>query len=131
MHLTFDAPGAMVEVVLQSIEPALDAVFGALANPNRRAMLTRLSTGPASLSDLAAPLDMTLSAVEQHLKVLERCDLVRSTKVGRVRTCRLAPDTVRGTERWLGVLHADWERHLDRLGDFLDRTADDADEVKP
>ena len=88
-------------------------------------MLARLSAGPASLSDLAAPLAMTLSAVEQHFKVLERCDLVRSDKVGRIRTCRLEPDTVRGTEQWLGVLRADWERQLDRLGDFLDETASD------
>lgn len=91
-------------------------------------MLSRLTDGPTSLSDLAAPLDMTLSAVEQHLKVLERCNLVRSNKVGRVRTCRLEPDTVRRTERWLGVLRSDWERHLDRLGAFLDQTAAADDE---
>ena len=88
-------------------------------------MLARLSDGPTSLSDLAAPLDMTLSAVEQHLRVLERCDLVRSDKVGRIRTCRLEPDTVQATERWLGVLRADWVRQLDRLDDFLDSTSPD------
>lgn len=88
-------------------------------------MLARLTAGPASLSDLASPLDMTLSAVEQHFKVLERCHLARSDKRGRIRTCRLEPDTIRRTEHWLGVLRADWERHLDRLGDFLDETATD------
>ncbi|MGA9277863.1 ArsR/SmtB family transcription factor [Ilumatobacter sp.] len=114
--------------MLELSDPVLDGVFRALANPSRRAMLARLTAGSASLSDLAAPLDMTLSAVEQHFKVLERCDLVRSDKVGRVRTCRLQADTVRETENWLGVLRADWERHLDRLGDFLDQTADTAEE---
>jgi len=114
--------------MLELSERALDDVFGALANPSRRAMLAHLTAGPISLSDLAAPLDMTLSAVEQHFKVLERCDLVRSDKVGRIRTCRLQPETVRGTERWLGVLRSDWERHLDRLGDFLDQTDSDQDQ---
>jgi DNA-binding transcriptional ArsR family regulator len=114
-----------MEHMLELTEQALDDVFRALSNPSRRSMLARLSDGPASLSDLAAPLDMTLSAVEQHFKVLERCDLVRSDKVGRIRTCRLEPDTVHATERWLGVLRADWERQLDRLGDFLDDTSPD------
>lgn len=113
--------------MLELSEPALDDVFRALSNPSRRAMLARLSDGPASLSDLARPLDMTLAAVEQHFKVLERCDLVRSNKVGRIRTCRLEPDTVRATEQWLGVLRADWERQLDRLGAFLDGTPTDQD----
>ncbi len=125
MYLTMGSRTAMVKYMLELSEPTLDDVFRALANPSRRAMLAHLTAGPASLTDLAAPLDMTLSAVEQHFKVLERCDLVRSEKVGRTRTCRLEPNTVRGTERWLGVLRADWERHLDRLGDFLDQTATD------
>lgn len=111
--------------MLELSERALDDVFRALANPSRRAMLAHLSDGPTSLSDLAAPLDMTLSAVEQHFKVLERCDLVRSEKIGRIRTCRLEPDTVEATEQWLGVLRDDWERRLDRLGDFLDSTVTD------
>ena len=115
----------MMKHMLELSERALDDVFRALSNPSRRAMLARLSDGPTSLSDLAAPLDMTLSAVEQHFKVLERCDLVRSNKVGRIRTCRLEADTVRATEQWLGVLRADWERQLDRLGDFLDSTSTD------
>ncbi len=116
--------------MLELSERALDDVFRALASPTRRTMLARLTVGPASLSDLAAPLDMTLSAVEQHFKVLERCELVRSHKVGRIRTCRLEPDTVRGTEQWLGVLRADWEQHLDRLGGFLDETANNQSEDK-
>lgn len=83
-------------------------------------MLVRLSTGPATLSELAAPLEMTLSAVEQHFRTLERCGLARSEKHGRSRTCRLEPQTLHTAEQWLGGLRAEWERNLDRLSDFLD-----------
>jgi len=100
----------------------LDRAFQALADPARRVMVERLARGPASVSELARPLDMTLSAVVQHLAVLEASGLVRSRKVGRVRTCRIEPQALQGAERWIAERRASWERHLDRLGEFLATT---------
>jgi DNA-binding transcriptional ArsR family regulator len=82
-------------------------------------MVERLARGPASVSELARPLDMTLSAVVQHLAVLEASGLVRSQKVGRVRTCHIEPQALHGAERWIAERRASWERNLDRLGEFL------------
>jgi DNA-binding transcriptional ArsR family regulator len=107
--------------VLPSSAP-LDLAFQALADPTRRIMVERLSRSPASVSELARPLDMTLSAVVQHLAVLEASGLVRSEKVGRVRTCRIEPAALRFAERWISERRASWERRLDRLGDFLAET---------
>jgi DNA-binding transcriptional ArsR family regulator len=101
---------------------ALDGVFQALADPTRRWMVERLSRGPASVSELAAPLSMSLPAVVQHLQVLESSGLVRSQKVGRVRTCRMHAEGLRTAEHWIGERRAGWERRLDRLGDFLAET---------
>jgi DNA-binding transcriptional ArsR family regulator len=98
----------------------LDVVFQALSDPTRRAMLEQLSLGPASVSQLAAPLDMSLPAVVQHLQVLEASGLVRSQKVGRVRTCELERRALETAERWLGERRSTWERRFDRLGAFLD-----------
>ena len=100
----------------------LDGAFQALADPSRRSMVARLSRGPASVSELAAPLEMSLPAVAQHLDVLQRSGLVRSEKVGRVRTCRLEPAPLRAVERWIAAHRADLESRLDRLGDVLDET---------
>lgn len=97
----------------------LDLVFQALADPSRRVMVERLTRGPASVSELAKPLAMSLPAVVQHLQVLEASGLVRSEKVGRVRTCRIEPKALRNAEQWLGARRAIWERRLDRLGDYL------------
>lgn len=97
----------------------LDMAFHALSDPTRRAMIERLSRGPASVSELARPLDMTLSAVVQHLAVLETGGLVRSEKVGRVRTCRVEPETLTAVERWMAERRAAWERRFDRLGVLL------------
>lgn len=83
-------------------------------------MVARLTRGPASVSELAAPLDMALPTVLQHLDVLQRGGLVRSTKVGRVRTCRLEPGVLRTVEEWIAGHRSAWERRLDRLGDVLD-----------
>ncbi len=114
----------MVKHVLEQEELDLDRVFRALANPSRRSMLDRLVHGPASLGELAEPLDMTLSAVEQHVKVLRRCRLVSTEKRGRVRTCRLEPAALRSAETWITERRLLWERRLDRLGEFLDDDAD-------
>jgi DNA-binding transcriptional ArsR family regulator len=107
--------------MLQQSAP-LDLMFQALADPARRVMVERLCSGPASVSDLAKPLDMTLSAVVQHLQVLEASGLVRSQKVGRVRTCQIEPKALRTAERWINERRMSWERRLDRLGAFLDET---------
>ena len=79
----------------------LDRVFHALADPSRRLMVERLGRGPASVSELARPLTMTLAAVVQHLQVLEASGLVRTEKVGRVRTCRIEPAALRTAEQWI------------------------------
>lgn len=101
-------------------DPAqLDLMFQALADPARRSMVERLSRGPASVSQLAEPLAMSLSAVVQHLNMLETSGLVRTEKVGRVRTCQIEPAALRAAENWINERRLSWERRLDRLGDFL------------
>jgi|SRR6266496_5105378 len=100
-------------------EEGLDLVFRALGDRTRRALVERLVRGPASVSELAAPLTMSLAAVVQHLQVLEAAGIIRSEKVGRVRTCRIEPDVLRAGEGWLGRQRTTWESNLDRLGDFL------------
>jgi DNA-binding transcriptional ArsR family regulator len=97
----------------------LDQVFQALADPTRRQLVTRLVEGPASVSELAAPLAMSLPAVLQHLHVLESCALVRSEKVGRVRTCHVEPGGLRRAEDWIAGQRLAWETRLDRLGAYL------------
>ncbi len=108
----------------------LDMAFQALADPARRGMVDRLCRGPASVSELARPLDMTLSAVVQHLAVLEASGLVRSQKVGRIRTCRIDTKALRTAEQWISERRATWESHLDRLGEYLAETAPES-ELKP
>jgi DNA-binding transcriptional ArsR family regulator len=103
----------------------LDLMFQALGDPTRRAMVERLSRGAASVSELAQPLNMTLSAVVQHLAVLEGSGLVKSEKIGRVRTCRIEPDALQAVERWVNERRIGWERRLDRLGDYLAQGEDD------
>jgi DNA-binding transcriptional ArsR family regulator len=97
----------------------VDVLFQALADPTRRAIVERLSRGPASVSALAQPLAVSLPAVMQHLQVLERSGLVTSKKVGRVRTCRVDTAALRPVEEWIARRRAGWERRLDRLGDHL------------
>jgi DNA-binding transcriptional ArsR family regulator len=98
---------------------SLDRVFHALGDPSRRTMLERLGQGPTSVSELAAPLPMTLAAVVQHLQVLEASGLVRSHKRGRVRTCELEPGVLRSAESWIAGRREAWERRFDRLGELL------------
>lgn len=107
----------------------LDTVFQALADPTRRGMVERLSRGPASVSELAEPFDMTMSAVVQHLAVLEGSGLVTSRKVGRVRTCQVGP-ALNFAERWITERRQTWERRLDRLGEYLAETAPTPDRKK-
>ena len=104
---------------------SLDLAFHALSDPTRRAMVERLTRGPATVSELAEPLPMSMSAVVQHLKVLESSGLVTSVKVGRVRTCRIEPAALSAAERWLNDRRQSAETALDRLGAFLDATKPD------
>jgi DNA-binding transcriptional ArsR family regulator len=97
----------------------VDVVFHALADPTRRVIIERLGRGPASVSELAQPLPMSLPAVVQHLHVLEASGVVRSEKVGRVRTCHLELKRLTTVQDWITARRASWERNLDRLGDYL------------
>jgi DNA-binding transcriptional ArsR family regulator len=97
----------------------VDRIFHALADPNRRIIVERLSRGPATVSELAQPLPMSLPAVIQHLQVLQVSGLVSSEKVGRVRTCRIEPAALRPVERWISARRSSWERRFDRLGEYL------------
>jgi len=98
---------------------SLDQVFHALADPTRRAIVERLIRGPASVSELATPFPVSLSAISQHVQLLQSSGLVRTVKVGRVRTVELKPATLALAERWFAGHRARWERRLDRLGDLL------------
>ncbi len=97
----------------------IDRVFHALGDPTRRAIVQKVSQGPISVSRLAAPLAITLAAVVQHLQVLEESGLIRTEKVGRVRTCRIEPQGLSAAEHWIRDRRSEWERKLDRLGDLL------------
>lgn len=97
----------------------LDNTFRALADPTRRAVIARLIQGPASVSELAEPFDMAMPSLMQHLRVLETGGLIRSSKQGRVRTCRIEPAQLQRAQDWLASQRALWEGRLDRLDDYL------------
>lgn len=103
---------------------AADEVFHALANPTRRKVLERLSAGPATVSELAAPFDMQLPSFVQHLSVLEQGRLVRSKKRGRVRTYELAPERFKVAEDWLAARREEWEARLDRFDRYVKQLKD-------
>jgi DNA-binding transcriptional ArsR family regulator len=105
----------------------LDRVFRALSDPGRRLMIERLSRSPASVSELARPLPMSLAAVLQHVQVLEASGLVVSQKAGRTRTCSINAAALRSAESWIAGRRALVERRLDLLGDYLAATAPSAD----
>jgi DNA-binding transcriptional ArsR family regulator len=98
---------------------ATDVVFHALANPTRRKVLERLSVGPATVSELAAPFDMKLPSFVQHLSVLERGRLIRSKKHGRVRTFEIVPDRFAVVEDWLTARRRLWEARLDQFDQYV------------
>jgi DNA-binding transcriptional ArsR family regulator len=100
----------------------IDDSLRALAEPSRRAIVEQLSRGPASVSDLAKPFDLTLAAVVQHIQVLEACGLIVSEKVGRVRTCRIEPAGLNNLADWVAERRSLMERRLDRLGAILSET---------
>lgn len=104
---------------MHSQQLAIDRAFHALGDPTRRALLEKLSHGPVSVSTLAEPLDMTLAAVVQHLQVLEESNLIRTEKIGRVRTCQIEPKGFALIEKWISDRRVLWERRFDRLGALL------------
>lgn len=107
-------------------EPTVaDQVFHALADANRRAIIERLTRGPATVSELARLLGVTVAATVQHLQVLQGSELVRSEKAGRVRTCQIDPSGLRLAEEWLRRQRTTWEHRLDRLGEVLGESAAD------
>ncbi|HEY1956846.1 MAG TPA: metalloregulator ArsR/SmtB family transcription factor [Polyangiaceae bacterium] len=101
------------------LDHPLDRVFHALSDPTRRKMVERLVKAPASVSSLAAPLEMTLAAVVQHVQVLEASGVVRTEKIGRVRMCRVEPKALGAAEKWFHERRALWERRLDLLENVL------------
>jgi DNA-binding transcriptional ArsR family regulator len=105
---------------MAQLKPNIDRIFNALGDPTRRAILVKLCAGPLSVSLLAAPLEITLTAVAQHLQVLEESGLVHTEKVGRVRTCRIEPVGFSVLEEWIRHHRRMWERRLDRLGELLE-----------
>ena len=100
-------------------DASLDRMFHALADPTRRIIVERLSRGPASVSELAQPLSMSLPSVLQHLQLLESSGIILSEKIGRVRTCRISPKALKTAEQWISERRASWERRLDKLGEYL------------
>jgi DNA-binding transcriptional ArsR family regulator len=109
----------MLKYLADESQPPIDLLFGALADPTRRALIDRLIDGPASVSELAAPLLISLPAVMQQLQVLQSSGLVLSQKVGRVRTCSINPVALSTAEQWIAERRKSWEERLDRLGDYL------------
>ena len=98
---------------------SVDRVFHALGEPTRRAIVEQLSAGPSSVSDLAKPFEMTLAAIVQHLQVLEQSGIIRTEKIGRIRTCRIEPAGLSVAAQWIAERRVVWERRLDRLGQIL------------
>lgn len=111
--------------MLNQTSAAVDRAFAALADPTRLALIDRLARGPASVTQLARPLPISLAAVMQHLQVLEASGLITSAKEGRVRTCRIEPAAMRTAERWISDRRLMWEERLDRLADFVERPSQD------
>lgn len=110
---------------MTTVEPDIDRIFHALGDRSRRAILDRLSRAPTSVTRLAEPLGITVTAVAQHLHILEEAGLVRTEKLGRVRSCRIEPAGFTLLEQWIRRYRTVWERRLDRLSEVLggsDRT---------
>jgi DNA-binding transcriptional ArsR family regulator len=128
-NITVTSNPAVIGKVIQAMQinsptTQIDRVFQALGDASRRAILDELSKGPVSVSHLAKPLKITLAAVVQHINVLELSGLVKTEKVGRVRTCQMVPENLSLAEHWLSQRRGLWERRFDRLGELL---AEDGD----
>jgi DNA-binding transcriptional ArsR family regulator len=101
--------------------PPLDRTFSALADPTRRDILERLGSGPATLSELAQPIEMTMPGVLKHVRILEEARLVTTERVGRTRECRLGPERLDHASQWIDAYRRRWERRLDRFERYLER----------
>jgi DNA-binding transcriptional ArsR family regulator len=116
---------------MENYQPSLDAAFHALADPTRRAVVSRLTKGPAPVKELAEPFNMGLPSFMKHLRILERDGLISSEKVGRVRTCRINTERLRAAEAWLSEQRTLWQARTDRLADYVEtqmsRNIEDAD----
>ncbi|MBV8347128.1 MAG: helix-turn-helix transcriptional regulator [Mycolicibacterium sp.] len=110
---------------------ALDEIFGALADPTRRAIVTRLTEGPCSVSELAAPFPISAPAITKHLSVLERAGMIARWKTGRVNYCRLVGDPLGRAGAWIEQHHTFWERQLDALENYLDRETETCNQSPP
>lgn len=115
--MTFGVTAILKHMLYQS--PQLDRVFHALSDPTRRAVLDRLTQGPASVSELAAPFGTTLAAIVQHVQVLEASGLISTEKVGRTRTCCVSAEAIARAEQWLSERRALWEARLDRMETYV------------
>ena len=100
-------------------QEALDRAFGALSDPTRRAIVMRLTIGPASVGELSEPFAMAMPTLLQHIRVLEMSGLIETEKIGRVRTCSLQAEVLTGTEQWLASQRAVWEQRLDRMEAYV------------
>jgi DNA-binding transcriptional ArsR family regulator len=114
----------LVRAILSRVvkSQSLDRAFSALSDPTRRDILERLGSGPATLTELAHPLNMTLPGVLKHVRVLEGAPLVTTQRIGRTRECRLGPDGLDDASQWIATHRLRWERRLDRLEDFIEKT---------
>lgn len=112
-------------IEMRKLPVDIGRVFEALGDATRRAMVDRLRHGPLSVSALAGPLQITLTAVGQHLQVLEECGLVQTEKIGRIRTCRLEPTGFLALKDWVDDHRSSWDRGLDRLGELLAESDDE------
>lgn len=120
-------PGAPLPAAIAGQEAKISRVFHALGDPTRRRILEMLSAGPQSVSRLAGPLGVTLTAVMQHLQILEECDLARTEKVGRVRSCRIETSGFAVLEQWIHARKTPLERSLDWLSKILIEEQDKGD----
>jgi DNA-binding transcriptional ArsR family regulator len=111
------------------MENYLDAAFHALADPTRRAVISRLTRGPAPVKELAEPFAMGLPAFLKHLRILEADGLIRSEKVGRVRTCRVDAERLAAAESWLGEQRRQWQAQADRLAAYVETAMEHDDET--
>jgi DNA-binding transcriptional ArsR family regulator len=115
---------------MENYQSPLDAAFHALADPTRRAVVSRLTRGPAPVTELAKPFAMGLPSFLKHLRVLEKDGLISSEKIGRVRTCRVNTDRLTAAESWLSEQRTLWQASADRLADYVEthmpRNIDDA-----
>ena len=105
---------------MENYHVELNSIFHAFADPTRRAVYQQLGKGHATVSELAEPFDMALPSFMKHIRVLESADLISSTKVGRVRTCKIEIQKIKVVENWLSIQRSLWENHHDRLALFVE-----------